>query len=115
MEVHPRIIVEGSCGRLKNDVSHYSYKNWEDFLDKTNKQTTLEAVKWYKLSLVNPKKAGYKMNIIHALWRTLDRFIRTFFVKKGYRDGFIGFMIAYFSSLYQMVSYAKYRELIKRT
>ncbi|MBU0694092.1 MAG: glycosyltransferase family 2 protein [Candidatus Omnitrophica bacterium] len=115
VEVHPRIIVEGSCGRLKNDVSHYSYKNWEDFLDKTNKQTTLEAVKWYKLSLVNPKKAGYKMNIIHALWRTLDRFIRTFFVKKGYRDGFIGFMIAYFSSLYQMVSYAKYRELIKRT
>lgn len=113
VEVHPRIIVEGSCGRLKNDVSHYSYKNWEDFLDKTNKQTTLEAVKWYKLSLVNPKKAGYKMNIIHALWRTLDRFIRTFFVKKGYRDGFIGFMIAYFSSLYQIISYAKYRELIR--
>jgi hypothetical protein len=51
------------------------------------------------------------MNFIHALWRTLDRFIRTFFVKKGYRDGFVGFMVAYFASLYQIVSYAKYREL----
>jgi len=43
----------------------------------------------------------------------LDRFIRTFLVKKGYRDGFVGFMVAYFSSLYQIVSYAKYKELIK--
>ncbi|MCD6583840.1 MAG: hypothetical protein J7K71_04060, partial [Candidatus Omnitrophica bacterium] len=69
--------------------------------------------KWYKLSLVNPKKAHYKMNLIHVLWRMLDRFIRTFLVKKGYRDGFIGFMVAYFSSFYQIVSYAKYKELIK--
>ncbi len=112
-EVHPRIIVEGSCGRLKGDVIHYSYRNWTDFLNKTNSQTTLEALKWYKLSLINPKKARYKMNFIHALWRMMDRFIRTFFVKKGYRDGFVGFMVAYFSSLYQIVSYAKYREFQK--
>jgi hypothetical protein len=51
------------------------------------------------------------MNTFHALWRTLDRFIRTYIAKKGYRDGFNGFMIAYFASLYQIVSYAKYREL----
>ena len=110
VEVHPRMIGVGSRGHLKFDVIHYSYRDWEDFLNKTNKQTTLEAVKWHKLSLENPKKARYKMNLLHALWRTLDRFIRTFFVKKGYRDGFIGFMVAYFSSLYQIISYAKYRE-----
>ena len=50
------------------------------------------------------------MNLIHVFWRTLDRFIRAFFAKRGYRGGFIGFMVAYFSSLYQIVSYAKYRE-----
>ena len=113
VEVHPCAFLDGPTGELKNDIIHYSYENFEDFLSKTNKQTTLEAIKWHKLSLENPKKARYKMNLFHALWRTLDRFIRTFFVKKGYRDGFIGFMVAYFSSLYQIVSYAKYRELKK--
>ncbi|MDP2923651.1 MAG: glycosyltransferase family 2 protein [Candidatus Omnitrophota bacterium] len=111
VEVHPRAFLEGDCGYLQKDLIHYTYRDWADFLKKLNNQTTLEAKKWYKLSLENPKKAGYKMNTFHACYRTVDRFIRTFFVKKGYRDGFIGFMIAYFASLYQMVSYAKYREL----
>ena len=113
VDVHPRPIFDKPWGNLKSDIIHYSYRDFSDFLNKTNKQTTLEALKWHKLSLKNPKKAHYKMNLIHALWRTLDRFIRTFFVKKGYRDGFVGFMVAYFASLYQIVSYAKYWELIK--
>lgn len=113
VEVHPRAFLSGECGHLKSDLIHYTYRNWQDFLRKLNNQTTLEAKKWYKLSLKNPKKARYKMNFGHALWRTLDRFIRAFFVKRGYRDGFVGFMVAYFSSLYQIMSYAKYRELIK--
>ena len=112
-EVHPRIIFNKLCGNLKSDIIHYSYQDFFDFLNKTNKQTTLEAIKWHKLSLEDSKKARYKMNLVHVLWRTLDRFIRSFFVKKGYRDGFTGFMVACFSSLYQIISYAKYRELEK--
>ena len=113
VEVHPRAFLEGECGHLKCDLIHYTYRNWADFLKKLNSQTTLEAKKWYKLSLINPKKARYKMNLLHALWRTLDRFIRAFFAKRGYRDGFFGFMSAYFGALYQIVSYAKYKEMKK--
>ncbi|MBI5144183.1 MAG: glycosyltransferase family 2 protein [Candidatus Omnitrophica bacterium] len=114
-EVHPRsVMLGGTRGYLKNDLIHYTYKDWGDFLNKLNRQTDLEAKKWYKLSLEEPKKAAYKMNFIHALWRALDRFIRGYFIKKGYRDGFIGFMMAYFSSLYQIVSFAKYREFVAR-
>jgi len=113
VEVHPRAFLKGKCGHLKSPLLHYTYRDWGDYLRKLNRQTTLEALKWYKLSLKNPKKARYKMNLIHALWRAVDRFIRVFIVKKGYKDGFIGFMIAYFSSLYQIVSYAKYKEYVK--
>lgn len=112
-EVHPRAYLEGECGHLKGDLIHYTYKDWAAFLSKLNNQTTLEARKWHKLFFINPKKAAYKMNFIHALWRTGDRFVRAFFFKRGYRDGFNGFMAACFSSLYQIVSYAKYRELKK--
>jgi glycosyltransferase involved in cell wall biosynthesis len=110
-EVHPRALGEGSCGKLSGDIIHYTYRDWSDFLKKLNNQTTLEARKWYNYSFENPKKARYKMNVVHALWRVFDRFMRTYLRKKGYRDGFTGFMIAYFASLYQIVSYAKYREL----
>lgn len=113
VEVHPRsIMLGGTRSFLKHDLLHYTYKDWGDFLNKLNRQTTQEARKWYNLSLVEPKKASYKMNLVHMLWRCTDRFVRAFFAKKGYQDGFIGFMIAYFSSLYQIVSFAKYRELI---
>ncbi|MDD5069843.1 MAG: glycosyltransferase family 2 protein [Candidatus Omnitrophica bacterium] len=110
-EVHPRALLDGECGHLTKDIIHYTYRNWGDFLKKLNNQTTLEAVKWHKLYLADPKKANYKMNFVHALWRTIDRFFRVFIGKRGYKDGFTGFMIAYFSSVYQMVSYAKYKEI----
>ncbi|MBN3041281.1 MAG: glycosyltransferase family 2 protein [Candidatus Omnitrophica bacterium] len=110
-EVHPRAFLEGECAHLKSAMLHYTYKDFSDFLKKLNNQTTLEAKKWIELFKENPKKANYKMNLFHALWRYHDRFLRAFIRKKGWRDGFRGFMAAYFSSLYQITAYAKYWEM----
>lgn len=110
-EVHPRIIAKGECGHLKNFLLPYAYRNFKDFVDKLNRQTDLEAKKWFKVYRVNPEKASYKMNFFHMLWRVTDRFFRTLIGKKAYRDGFIGFMLACFASLYQLLSFAKYWEI----
>jgi glycosyltransferase involved in cell wall biosynthesis len=115
VEVHPRAFLDGKCGHLKNDIIHFTYRNWEDFLNKLNRQTTLEAIKWYKLSFTDPERVNKKMNFLHMLWRMGDRFFRTYIRKKGYRDGYIGFMIAFFASLYQIISWAKYVELKNAT
>ncbi len=111
VEVHPRAFLEGACQHLKNPLLHYTYRDFGDFLTKLNTQTTLEAKKWLTVYEKDPRKANYKMNLLHALWRGLDRFMRAYFRKKGYRDGFIGFMISFFASLYQIISYAKYWEM----
>lgn len=111
VEVHPRALLKGKCGVLNEPMLHYTYRDFEDFLHKLNRQTSWEAKKWFNIYKVNPSKADYKMNFFHMLWRVLDRFIRSFFVKKGYKDGFIGFVVSSFSSLYQFVSYIKYWEL----
>jgi glycosyltransferase involved in cell wall biosynthesis len=103
VSVHPRAFMDEPCGHLKCDLIHYSYRNLEDFLAKLNKQTTWEAQKW--LSQKKPMRLG------RFLWRAYDRFMRSYFGKKGYRDGFMGFAIAYYAGLYQFVSYLKYREL----
>lgn len=79
------------------------YPDLEHFLASLNRQTTLEAEKWIS--------TNRKMPLGIAVWRTVDRFFRSFFGKKGYKDGLIGFMIALFASLYQILSYAKYREM----
>ena len=102
--VHPRAFMDEPCGHLKSDIIHYSYKNLEDFLSKLNNQTTREAQKWF-----NQKKP---MRLGRFIWRTIDRFTRTYIGRKGYRDGFIGFAISFYAGLYQFVSYLKYRELI---
>jgi len=101
-QVHPRAFMEGECAHLKSDLIHYSYRDFADFLDKLNRQSTLEAAKW--------RKQNKPMRLIHFSWRALDRFFRTYVRKKSYRDGFVGFMIALFASLYQIMSYAKYWE-----
>jgi glycosyltransferase involved in cell wall biosynthesis len=102
VEVHPRAMLDGKFGKLKCDIIHYSYRDFADFLDKMNRQTTLEAVKWVK--------DGRKMGLGRALWRTYDRFMRTFFSKKAYKDGIVGFVISIFAGFYQILSYAKYWE-----
>lgn len=104
VEVHPRAFLDGSCGHLKGDIIHYSYKSYEDFLNKLNKQTTLEAQKWVR--------TGRKMSMGRAFWRAIDRFFRRFIGRKGWRDGFTGFMIAFFDTVYQVMSYAKFRQMI---
>ncbi|MBI3017417.1 MAG: glycosyltransferase family 2 protein [Deltaproteobacteria bacterium] len=104
-EVHPLAIGDDNWGYCKGDILHYSYKNIEDFVHKLNNLSSREAIKWIRTERT--------MTLGHALWRTIDRFFRTYFIKKGYKDGLIGFMVAIFASLYQILSYAKYWEMKK--
>ncbi|MFA5089649.1 MAG: glycosyltransferase family 2 protein [Candidatus Omnitrophota bacterium] len=102
--VHPRAFMDDPCGHLKADLIHYSYRNLEDFLSKMNNQTTREAQKWFA--------QGKPMRLGRFIWRTVDRFARTYIGRKGYKDGFLGFVIAFYAGLYQFISYLKYREII---
>ena len=103
VEVHPRVYLDGDTGHLTKDIVHKGYPDFEHFLASLNRQTTLEARKWIQ--------TGRRMSLGQAIWRTLDRFPRSFIGKQGYKDGFIGFMIGFFASLYQVMSYAKYWEM----
>jgi glycosyltransferase involved in cell wall biosynthesis len=105
-DVHPRAFLDGPCGYMKGDIIHYSHKDISDYLRSLNGHTTLEARKWYL--------TGRRMSLGHAVWRALDRcFYRRLLRKKAYKDGVYGLTVAVFSGIYQIVSYLKYRELIR--
>ncbi len=103
--VHPRAFMDDPCGHLKSDIMHYSYRDLEDFLSKLNNQTTREAQKWF-----NQNKP---MRLARFTYRSIDRFLRTYIGRRGYKDSFIGFAVAFYASLYQFISYLKYRELAR--
>lgn len=104
--VHPRAIMEGLAGHLENDIIHKGYPDLAHFLDSLNRQTTLEAQKW----VIDKRKIG----LGKCLWRAIDRFLRSYLVKQGFKDGILGFMVACYASFYQLLSYAKYWELKKK-
>jgi glycosyltransferase involved in cell wall biosynthesis len=101
--VHPRIFLDGECGHLKKDIIHKGYPDIGHFLGSLNYQTTKEAQKWFE-----DKR---KMSLTRALRKTIDRSFRAYVLKKGYKDGFIGLVVAVFAGLYQFITYAKYRQL----
>ncbi len=99
-EVHPRAFMDSDSGALTQDLIHYSYRDLADFLGKLNRQTTLEARKWLT--------DGRKMSLRRGLWRTVDRFRRSWWSKKAHKDGALGFIVSIYAGLYQLLSYAKY-------
>jgi glycosyltransferase involved in cell wall biosynthesis len=106
VQVHPRVFIDGTCGHLKKDIIHKGYPDFEHLLASLNRQTTLEAQKWFDT------KRRYTCG--HMLWRAADRFFRKYVRKAAWKDGMYGFMIAYCDSLYQFLSYVKYREIVNK-
>lgn len=103
-EVHPRVFIDGSCGHLTKDIVHYSYRNFHDYFESLNNQTTLEAKKWFK--------EKRKINFLKMYRKFLSRFLKAYVQKQGYKDGLLGFMVSYGGGLYQLMSYVKYREML---
>lgn len=103
--IHPGLKFEEGYrgGNLKAKTIHYSFRNVEDFIKKINRYSTLEATKWYL-----DKR---KMSQGKAMWRCWDRFFRRFVSKKGYKDGYYGFVAAVLSSFHEFAAYSKYREM----
>ena len=104
-KVHPRVFYDGTCGHLTKDIIHYGYPDLAHFLASLNRQTSLEAQKWVD--------TGRKMSMLTGFWRTIDRFFRSYIGRRGWKGGFMGFVIAYFSSLYEIMSYIKYYEIVR--
>lgn len=104
-EVHPQAYMKDPRGNLKNDILHYTYRDFTDAIAKLDRQTDLEARKWFR--------EKRKIGVFSVLRKTLDRFWRAYVKKEGYRDGVVGLFLAVNSGMYQFLSWAKYWEMKK--
>ncbi|MDO5089763.1 MAG: glycosyltransferase [Leptotrichiaceae bacterium] len=103
-EVHEKYEIEkeSKVGKINEIIIHYTYDTIEKFLEKLNRYTTQSAVQYTK----EEKKAG----ILKIYFKMLFRFIRMYILQLGFLDGYEGYLLAKYSSIYTMTKYTKLRE-----
>lgn len=84
--VHEHVIFKGEIKTLKNPILHISYSSLEEVLDKTNRYSSDGATKL----AARGKTASLSSAVLHGLWA----FLRTYFLRLGFLDGRMGFILA---------------------
>ncbi|MBA1432127.1 MAG: glycosyltransferase family 2 protein [Epsilonproteobacteria bacterium] len=104
-DVHEDIITDGlKTEVLQGNMEHYSYQSIEQFVTKANTYSTLFA----------KNNAGKKSSSpAKAFFNGAYSFIKTYFFKQGFRDGYIGLVIAYSHMVTNFYKYIKLYELNK--
>ena len=104
-KVHEKIVDEGLHVRtLDGDVQHFPYASISDFIVKLDRYSTIFA----------QDNVGKKSSSpIKAFFNGLFSFIKTYFIKKGFLDGYAGLVIAFSHMATNFYKYIKLYELNK--
>ncbi len=102
-DVHEDIIIDGlKVEELKGNMEHYSYQTIEQFVNKANVYSTLFA----------KNNAGKKSSSpTKALFNGLYSFFRTYILKRGFLDGYVGLLISFSHMATNFYKYIKLYEL----
>ena len=100
--VHETVVVQGTVGRGKNDLLHYSMDDLNHHVRKAVRYSDLFA----QARVANGPGAGW----LELRFRPWWRFVRGYFLRLGFLDGWQGFVIARMVAFETFLRYAKLRE-----
>lgn len=87
--------------KLTSPVDHYSYQSIEDFLKKMQTYSTLFA----------QQNRGKKSSFGKALFRGSFAFFKSYIIKRGFLDGYEGYLISTYNAQTTYYKYLKLHEL----
>lgn len=97
---HDRIITDGNnIMQLKGDIQHYSFDSVSAHLSTIDKFTEIGATELIK----NKKQFSIFSPFTHSLWM----FIKMYFIKRGFLDGFAGLLASTLSFMHVFIKYSK--------
>ncbi len=99
--IHPTLDLTGVRGRLKSPMIHYVDRDISDMIARLDRYTTARAR--------DLRESGDIGGLGANVRRIFSRFFKCFVIRKGYREGVYGFVIALFAGLYPILSYLKAR------
>ena len=112
LEIHdvPNIEEKDKVGYLCNPMTHISYRNLEQYLDKFGRYTTRLAHEEYEKGIRARRSNFVNLFLIKpSYW-----LFRKYLLQQGYNDGFRGFFISVGSALTILITYAKLWEMQQR-
>lgn len=102
-KVHEKIIEEGlKVSSIKGNVLHYPYSSITDFIIKLDRYSTIYANDNVGKKTSSPLKASFN---------ALFSFFKTYFIKRGFLDGYAGLVIAFSHMATNFYKYIKLYEL----
>ncbi|MGA1489632.1 MAG: glycosyltransferase family 2 protein [Planctomycetota bacterium] len=96
---HDHVHADGPTVALDGDLLHYTYRDMEHHLRTIDFFTDIAARE--------KDVRGDRRPLLGMLTRPPSRFFRMYILKRGYRDGFAGFVIAGLGAIYVFLKYAK--------
>jgi glycosyltransferase involved in cell wall biosynthesis len=117
MEVHEHPILEGTLGIIAAPLVHMDFRGLHHFIARHNEYSTWETRRYLVLrgnektwSMLT-RRQKLKYALITHWWFPPSYFLATYFFKRGFLDGWAGFVHAMMKMAYFFQIYCKLREL----
>lgn len=97
--LHESLVVKGDIGNLKNDLLHYSMESLEHEIKKT-----MVSVRYFVQECAARKKQAHFTDVLFRPWWA---FLRSYFLRLGFLDGWQGLAVARGIAIYTFLRYLK--------
>lgn len=107
MNPHDKIVLPENTPicHLQGDIFHYSFSNVNEYAKRNDEISTIAARSLYKTG----QRSGVRI-IVNPVWR----FIKSYIIKRGFLDGYPGFIIAKNNAAQAYMKYKKLNRLNRR-
>ena len=108
--VHPTCDLDAEIKYFQNPLTHLVDDNIADLLARFNRYTA-----WRANDLISSGKIDKKTKeiLFKKIIKFKFRFFKSFIIKKGYKEGYLGFLIAILAASYPLASYLKAKEKLQ--
>jgi len=105
--IHERLEMDpgSTTGFLKGDLLHHSFHTIDQHMQTVNQFSTAGARSLYE--------KGARSNTPKILVKSTAKFIRNYILKRGFLDGYYGYLICRISAFSTLIKYAKLKEMQK--
>jgi hypothetical protein len=106
IEPHEHVVLQGTVGRLRGWLDHYSYEDLQDFLDKAHRHAAIWAA--------SQARAGRRVSAASLWLRPAARFLRDYLARGGFLGGGFGLFFCALQAHYTFLKYARLWEASRR-
>ncbi|MBX7143118.1 MAG: glycosyltransferase family 2 protein [Oligoflexia bacterium] len=103
LDPHEKACVTGPTKRLPGEIQHFSYPDLSGQVHSLNRLSSAAAKAMWA--------DGQRTSFIKIFTRPIARFVKFYFLRKGFLEGFEGFVVAILEAYYAFLKYVKVWEI----